>query len=349
MNNNELINKLRNEIDLLDKELVAILLKRINLAKEIHKLKLVENHLIVDLEREIKILENLTNNIKNPDYQNIIKNIYLHIFQEVKKSSYDNIVDVINELNFELSNNSIIIAGPCSVESEEQIEQIAQKVQQLGLKFIRGGIFKARTHPKSFQGLREKGLELFYTTAHKYNLYTVSEFLDIEQAKSYFEFFDVIVVGSRNMTNFEFLKKLGNLTSKNQKPIIIKRGFGSTIDEFISASNYILNEGSPNVILCLRGIRTFENSTNFWRFTPDLASLIEIKHKTNLPVIFDPSHSAGNRNFVSDLSLSAMKLGFNGLMIEIHPNPEMALSDAKQTIDLETFELLINKLKKYNV
>jgi 3-deoxy-7-phosphoheptulonate synthase/chorismate mutase len=348
MNNKEKINLLRIEIDKLDQELVDILLKRINLAKEIHKLKSEENHLIVDLSREINILDNLTKNIEDLNNLNIIKNIYSQIFQEVKQSSYKNYDDSINELKNEIANNTLIIAGPCSVESFEQLDQIAKKIKNLGIKFLRGGIFKARTNPNSFQGLREKGLELFYNTARKYDLFTVSEFLDIEQAKSYFEFFDVIVVGSRNMTNFEFLKKLGNLTATNQKTIILKRGFGSTIDEFISAANYIINEGNPNVVLCLRGIRTFENGTNFWRFTPDLASLIEINYKTNLPVIFDPSHSAGNRNYVPNLSVSAKKLGFKGLMIEIHPNPDLALSDSKQTIDLDTFEKLINSLKFNN-
>lgn len=340
---NELF-KIRKEIDQLDKEIVSKLLERIELVQSLHKNKLKKNHIIIDIPREYNILNNITSDIPEDQHKILIKNIYLKILQEVKAVSYQKNVKVISQIYQLLSQNKLLIAGPCSVENKEQINVIAKRLSDMDIKFIRGGIFKARTNPNSFQGLGEQGLEMFYQAAKDNNLYTVSEFLDIEQAKSYFEYFDIIIVGSRNMTNFEFLRKLGKLTSKNNKPIIFKRGFGSTVDEFISASQYITNEGNPNVILCLRGIRTFEQSSPYFRFTPDFHSLLEIRDKTDLPVIFDPSHSAGNRLIVEPLSKMAIDLKFNGLIIESHNNPDEAWSDPNQAVSLETIENIKNYL-----
>jgi 3-deoxy-7-phosphoheptulonate synthase len=348
-NNINKINELRQSLNDIDKLIVSNILERLDLVKLIHKIKINNNLKIIDIEQENKILKEITCNIADSEVKNIIINIYRRIFQEVKTISYTQDTNILDDINKYINNNKLIIAGPCSVESKEQIEQIAIKVKEFGVKFLRGGIFKARTNPDSFQGLQEKGLEIFYNAAKDNGLYTVSEFLDIEQAKDYYEYFDVILIGSRNMTNFEFLRKIGKLTAKNQKPVILKRGFGSTIDEFISASKYITNEGNPNVILCLRGIRTFESASSFWRFPPDFTSIIEIKSKSDLPVIFDPSHSAGRRNLVPSLSQAAMQIGFNGLIIEAHQFPEKALSDAEQTIELDVLHNILKTINYYVV
>lgn len=341
MNN---LNEIRKEIDKLDKDIAYKLLQRIKLVQSLHKTKLQKHQIIIDIARENNILDNITSDFSNPEHKLLIKDIYLKLLQEIKSVSYIQNEEVISTIYHKLHQKKLLISGPCSVESSEQIYTISNKLKEIGVKFIRGGIFKARTNPNSFQGLGEKGLEIFYKSARENNLYTVSEFLDIEQAKSYFEYFDVVIVGSRNMTNFEFLRRLGKLTSKNLKPIILKRGFGSTVDEFLFASQYILNEGNPNVILCLRGIRTFEQSSNYFRFTPDFHSLLEIRDKSDLPVIFDPSHSAGNRLIVEPLAKMAIDLKFNGLIIESHNKPDEAWSDPNQAVELETIKKIFNYL-----
>lgn len=334
------LHNIRRIIDKIDKEISTNLIKRIELVKSLHKNKQSNHQIIIDIERECNILNNITSDIDDDNDKVLIRNIYLNLLQEIKSVSYCKNQTVIEELYNLTIQNKLLIAGPCSVETDEQINIIASHLSKVGIKFIRGGIFKARTNPKSFQGLGEKGLDTFYNAARKNSLYTVSEFLDIEQAKSYFEYFDVLIVGSRNMTNFEFLRKLGKLTAINQKPIILKRGFASTIDELIAASQYITNEGNPNVIFCLRGIRTFEQYSTYFRFTPDFHSLLELRDKTNLPVIFDPSHSAGDRRIVQPLAKMAIDLKFDGLIIETHNKPEEAWSDSKQAIDLETIDFI---------
>lgn len=343
------IEKLRKEIDEIDNQILSNILKRLDIVKSIHKIKKNNSELIIDIDREINIIASLISQINDNSTKNVIKRIYNIIFQEVKEISYSKNPELISELYTQLQQHKLIIAGPCSVESEFQINDLAEKISKLGIKFLRGGIYKARTNPNSFQGLRTKGLQIFLDAARKNNLYTVSEFLDIEQAKSYFEYFDIIMIGSRNMTNFEFLRKMGRLTAENNKPIILKRGYASTVDELISASEYIQQEGNPNVILCLRGIRTFEESAGFYRFPPDFHSLIELRAKTNLPVIFDPSHSTGNALIVPEVAKAAIDIGFDGTIIEVHDDAENALSDGKQAITSSILsELCVYLEKKYD-
>ena len=340
------LSEIRQQIDKIDKQIAAKLFERIELVQSLHKNKLINNQNIIDISREYDIIDNITSDIIGNEQKILIKNIYLKLLQEIKSFSYPKNDVIITTIYEHLSQNKLLIAGPCSVENQEQINLIAQNLARIGVRFIRGGIFKARTSPNSFQGLGEQGLEIFYNAAKENKLYTVSEFLDIEQAKSYFEYFDVIIVGSRNMTNFEFLRKLGKLTSVNHKPIILKRGFASTVDELLSAAQYITNEGNTNVILCLRGIRTFEQSSQFFRFTPDFHSLLEIQDKSDLFVIFDPSHSAGNRKIVEPLSRMAIDLKFNGLIVESHNNPDEAWSDSNQAVNLDSIENIFKYLQK---
>jgi 3-deoxy-7-phosphoheptulonate synthase len=235
-------------------------------------------------------------------------------------------------------NKLSIIAGPCSVESREQILSIAQSVKKAGAGFLRGGAFKPRTSPYSFQGLKDEGLELLKYAKHETDLPIVTEIMSTEYLDEYVENVDIIQVGARNMQNFELLKKLG----KTKKPILLKRGLSSTIEELLMSAEYVLLGGNENVILCERGIRTFEN---FTRNTLDLSAIPAIKKLSHLPVIVDPSHSTGMWWMVESMAMAAVAAGADGLIIEVHNDPENALCDGNQSIKPERFALLMEKLK----
>ncbi len=232
----------------------------------------------------------------------------------------------------ELTAGKTIIAGPCSVESKEQITHLGNLIAEMGLKFLRGGSFKPRTSPKSFQGLGAQAVEYLRETADKHSLFTVTEVLDTEQLAEHYNKIDMIQIGSRNMASYGFLKHIGKMTAEDHKPVLLKRGFASTLNELVMAAEYIRDAGNPNVVLCLRGIRTFEQVDSIFRFTPDLGSIIELKAMTDMPVYFDPSHAAGKAEYVPALSKAALAMGADGLMIETHHEPHCALSDGRQSI-----------------
>ncbi len=232
-----------------------------------------------------------------------------------------------------------VIAGPCSVESKEQIEEVALSVKNSGAKLMRGGAFKPRTSPYSFQGLELEGLELLKGAREKTGLPIVTEIMSPRMVEIFDRDVDIIQVGARNMQNFDLLKELG----KTKKPILLKRGLSSTIEEWLMSAEYILAGGNPNVIFCERGIRTFETYT---RNTLDLSAIPAIKKLSHLPVIVDPSHSAGMNWMVEPLSLAAMAVGADGLIVEVHNNPAKALCDGAQSLDMPQFADLMNKLKK---
>lgn len=231
-----------------------------------------------------------------------------------------------------------VMAGPCSVENMEQILSIARDVKASGAAFLRGGAFKPRSSPYSFQGLKEEGLELLKLAKKETKLPIVTEITSIDYLDEYIENVDVIQVGARNMQNYELLKQLG----KTNKPILLKRGFSSTIEELLMSAEYIMVEGNDNVILCERGIRTFEN---FTRNTLDLSAVPAIKKLSHLPVIVDPSHATGIWWMVEPLSMAAVAAGADGLLIEVHNDPENALCDGIQSIRTDKFALLMGKLK----
>ena len=232
-----------------------------------------------------------------------------------------------------------LIAGPCAVESEEQLDEIASGISDLGIKFMRAGAYKPRTSPYDFQGLKKEGLELLRKAAHKYDLKIVTEVLDTTLIEEVYPYADVLQVGSRNMKNYQFLKELGKL----DKPVLLKRGMSSTVKEWLLAAEYILLGGNENVILCERGIRTFDNSV---RNTMDIAAIPLAKELSHLPVIADPSQGTGKRSLVKPLSLAAIAAGADGLMIEVHQEPEEALSDGFQSLYLSQLEELVNEVKK---
>ena len=233
-----------------------------------------------------------------------------------------------------------IMAGPCSVESEEQIVEVAKAVKASGANFLRGGAFKPRTSPYSFQGLELEGLELLKIAKQETGLPIVTELMSTAYLDKFVEDVDVIQIGARNMQNFNLLKEVG----KTKTPVLLKRGMSSTIEEWLMSAEYIMAGGNENVILCERGIRTFETAT---RNTLDLSAVPVIKQKSHLPIIIDPSHATGKRDLVAPLAKAAMAVGADGLMIEVHNNPAKALCDGKQSIKPETFEQIMQTVKKY--
>lgn len=231
-----------------------------------------------------------------------------------------------------------VMAGPCSVESEEQILEIATAVKNSGANFLRGGAFKPRTSPYSFQGLELEGLKLLEIAKKETGLNIVTEIMSTDYIDEFVDRVDVIQVGARNMQNFDLLKQLG----KTNKPILLKRGIAATIEEWLMSAEYIMAGGNENVILCERGIRTYENYT---RNTLDLSAIPVVKRLSHLPIIVDPSHAAGYWYLVEPLAKAAIAVGADGLMIEVHNNPQKALSDGQQSITPDEFDSLMKKIK----
>lgn len=236
------------------------------------------------------------------------------------------------------TNNTVVITGPCSVESEEQIESAAQLCVELGVKVLRAGAYKPRTSPYTFQGLGLEGLKLLDKMRSKYGLKIITEVRDSTHADEVIEYADIIQIGAKSMYDHGILRKCG----KTRKPVLLKRGFGTTLQEFVQSAEFILSGGNANVMLCERGIRTFETKT---RFTLDLCGAAWLKQHTNLPVVLDPSHAIGYAYGVPDLSRACVAMGIDGLLIETHPNPKVAKSDADQQLNFDEFRALYASLK----
>ncbi|MCB0282351.1 MAG: 3-deoxy-7-phosphoheptulonate synthase [Calditrichae bacterium] len=233
---------------------------------------------------------------------------------------------------------TVVMAGPCSIESKEQITRIAEKVAKSGAKVLRGGAFKPRTSPYSFQGLGEEGLQYMREAADKFNLVMITEVMDKEQIALVEEYTDIIQVGARNMQNFTFIRALG----KSKKPIFLKRGIAATIEEWLMSAEYILSGGNQNVIFCERGIRTFETYT---RNTMDISAIPIVQKLSHLPVFADPSHGTGIRNKVIPMARAAVAAGAHGLMVEVHDQPDKAVSDGAQSLYPDQFEELMNQIR----
>ena len=232
-----------------------------------------------------------------------------------------------------------VIAGPCSVESEEQIIASAKAVKAAGATALRGGAFKPRTSPYSFQGLKEEGLKLLAMAREETGLAVVTEVVSTDDVELVARYADVLQIGARNMQNYRLLEAVGN----TNRAVLLKRGPSATIDELLLAAEYILNEGNPNVMLCERGIRTFEAHT---RFTLPLATVSYLHRKTHLPVVVDPSHGTGHTYLVPDMAAASVAVGADGLIIEVHPDPEQAKSDGFQSLNFEQFQVTMDKCRK---
>ncbi|GAX40370.1 phospho-2-dehydro-3-deoxyheptonate aldolase [Tolypothrix sp. NIES-4075] len=232
----------------------------------------------------------------------------------------------------------VIIGGPCTVESLEQMETVAEKLSAAPVQALRGGVYKPRTSPYAFQGMGEEGLEILAGVRSHYNIPVVTEVMSISQIEAIATHADMLQVGSRNMQNFDLLKALGQAG----KPILLKRGLAATIEEFVMAAEYILSHGNPNVVMCERGIRSFDDYT---RNVLDLGAVAALKQITHLPVIVDPSHAVGKRELVAPVAKAAVACGADGLIIECHPEPEKSVSDARQALSLEDMVDLVDSLR----
>lgn len=233
-----------------------------------------------------------------------------------------------------------IMAGPCAIESKEQLMETAYAVKKAGATFLRGGAYKPRTSPYSFQGLEEEGLKYMKEAREATGLNVICEVTSLHAIEAAVKYVDMLQIGARNMQNFELLKEAG----KSGVPILLKRGLSATIDEWLNAAEYIMSEGNPNVVLCERGIRTYETAT---RNTLDISAVPVIRTKSHLPIIVDPSHATGVRAYVAPLAKASIAVGADGLMIEVHPNPACALSDGPQSLTFGAFEELTKELRPY--
>jgi 3-deoxy-7-phosphoheptulonate synthase len=246
---------------------------------------------------------------------------------------------VVNVNGVEIGGQKIVImAGPCAVESEQQLMETAKAVKKLGASIVRGGAFKPRTSPFSFQGLEKKALKMLAKVKSDLGMPVITEVVDIQNIEVIAKHADILQVGTRNMQNFALLKEL----AKMRHPILLKRGFSATVTEWLTAADYLLAEGNQQVILGERGIRTFEDST---RFSMDITSIGVIKRFSHLPIIVDPSHAAGHFAYVPSIAKAAIAAGADGLLIEVHPNPEEALVDGLQSLNIPNFEKLMAELK----
>lgn len=231
----------------------------------------------------------------------------------------------------------VVIAGPCAVESREQLLKVAKFIKDVGVKMLRGGAFKPRSSPYSFQGLELEGLKILREAKDETGLRIVSEVLDPRHVEVVADYVDMLQIGARNMQNFTLLKEVG----QTMKPILLKRGFMSTVEEWLMAAEYIMAEGNYSIVLCERGIRTFEPST---RNTLDLSSVPLVKNLSHLPVIVDPSHGTGNWRLVGPMAKAALAAGADGIMVEVHPNPCEALSDGPQSLSFENFAIVMDEI-----
>ena len=233
-----------------------------------------------------------------------------------------------------------VMAGPCAIENNRQLMETAVAVKKAGATFLRGGAYKPRTSPYSFQGLEEEGLEYMKEARDATGLNVICEVTSAHAIEAAVKYVDMLQIGARNMQNFELLKEAG----KSGVPVLLKRGLSATIDEWLNAAEYIISEGNPNIVLCERGIRTYETST---RNTLDISAVPVIRAKSHLPVIVDPSHATGVRAYVEPLAKAAVAVGADGLMIEVHPCPSCALSDGPQSLTFDQFETLMNDLRPF--
>lgn len=345
--------ELRQEISHLNRRILDLVGQRIAKVGEVRALKLAQGLPMFDPVREARMFEELVAHAPGPLCEAEIRALFRPIFEislahmegrapgsGLRISRQPGMPD--RQIRFgraALGNTErpALIAGPCAVESAEQIERVAECAAALGCRFLRGGAFKPRTSPDSFQGLGLEGLRLLRAAADRHGLAVVSEVTDPREIEAMAGLVDLFQVGARNMANYELLKELGTLNRK----VLLKRSFAATLDEFILAAEYLAKFGAEDIALCERGIRTFERAT---RFTLDIAAVPLLKQRTALPVVADVSHAAGRRDLIEPLARAALAAGADGLMIEVHPCPEAALSDAAHQLSLEEFERLAEHL-----
>lgn len=348
------LKQLRDRIDELNRQILGLLEERGEIVQDIAEEKRVSGIDGYDPAREEGMLQELTSDLKGPFGPGPIRDVFKTIFrvslelQDVEKRQELQLRvrarDLVPDEGIRIGGvvvgggEPILVAGPCSVETEEQMEAVASLLVALpGAKILRAGAYKPRTNPASFQGLREEGLRILKETADRHGLTTVTEVLDVATLDIVAAHTDMLQIGSRNMYNTELLKAVGRL----DKPVLLKRGFMATIEEWLLSAEYILAGGNESVVLCERGIRTFDPAL---RNTFDIAAIPLVKGETRLPVLADVSHATGRRELMLPCCRAALAVGADGLMIETHPAPDQALSDGFQQLDLEAFSALVEAL-----
>ncbi|GGA82400.1 bifunctional 3-deoxy-7-phosphoheptulonate synthase/chorismate mutase [Ornithinibacillus halotolerans] len=353
MSVNEL-EQLRMKLDNVNLQILELVNLRAAIVQQIGQLKNKQGMKKFDPVREREMLNHLIQHNNGPFENSTIE----HIFKEIFKAGLELIEDddkkellvsrkrkpentVINIKGESVGNGSThFVMGPCAVESYEQVREVAKAVKNQGIKLFRGGAFKPRTSPYDFQGLGIEGLQILRTVADEFDLAVVSEIVNPAHIEIALEYVDVIQIGARNMQNFELLKAAGDV----QKPVLLKRGLSATISEFINAAEYIISRGNGNIILCERGIRTYERAT---RNTLDISAVPILKQETHLPVMVDVTHSTGRRDLLIPTAKAALAIGADGVMAEVHPDPAVALSDSAQQMDIPMFEHFMQELEKY--
>lgn len=351
------VQELRAKIDILNEQILELLNKRATIASEIGKLRSEMGVMLYDPQREANMLQALEQHNNGPFSNETIKALFKEIFRAtlaleetearskimVQRKNDDERTIITLSDGTQIGNSVFqVIAGSCAVESMEQMEQVAIALAERGVKIMRGMAFKPRTSPYDFQGLGEPGLKIARQVASKHGMHVTSEIMDPSQIAMMSDYVDIFWVGARNMQNSFLLRALG----KVKQPVILKRGISATLEELIYAAEYIVSSGNPQVILMERGIRTFERWT---RNTLDISAVALLKLETHLPVIVDISHSAGRRDIAKPLARVAKASGADGLMVEVHPNPPVAMSDAKQQLSIPEFFAVIDELERVQV
>jgi 3-deoxy-7-phosphoheptulonate synthase / chorismate mutase len=344
------LENLRAEIAQVNQSLLELLSRRARLVTEVQRVKSRVDLPTFAPEREQQMLAELVRRNHGPFSDETIVHLFKQIFRasvELMEAHKERVLKVSRATRRDdlllsvgaqtIGAEPVLIAGPCAVESEEQMEQVAGALAALGVRFLRGGAFKPRSSPYAFQGLGIRGLELLATAAGRHGLLTVSEVMDPRTVEVVSRFVDVLQVGSRNMYNYDLLREVG----RTRKPVLLKRGLSATIEELLWSAEYIVAEGNESVILCERGIRTYETET---RNTLDISAVPLLRQKSYLPVIVDVSHAAGRKDILAALGRAALAAGASGLMVEVHPCPAVARSDSQQQLDLEEFRRFVDEV-----
>lgn len=347
----ERLEELRAQLDEINIEILELLSRRAELVQEIGELKKLKGTERFDPIREKEMLDKLVAANPGPFDDNTIRHLFKQIFQASlglmeeekktllvsrKKRSEDTVIEVRGVRIG--GGEPVVIAGPCAVETREQMDTVAAGLKRQGIALLRGGAYKPRTSPYDFQGLGKKGLELIREAADKYGMAVVSEIVTPSDIEMSLDYVDIIQIGARNMQNFELLKEAGGV----RKPVLLKRGMSATIEEFLFAAEYIVSRGNEQVILCERGIRTYEKAT---RNTLDISAVPILKQESHLPVVVDITHSTGRKDIMFPIAKAALAVGADALIVEVHPEPSVALSDAKQQLNLPQFADLMERLR----
>ncbi|GEN45933.1 bifunctional 3-deoxy-7-phosphoheptulonate synthase/chorismate mutase [Alkalibacillus haloalkaliphilus] len=350
------LDQLREELDQVNIKILELINERGRLVKEIGDIKTSQGMKAYDPVREREMLNHIVEQHEGPFEYSTIEHLFKEIFKAAKELQEDDYQKtllvsrekkptdtVVNVGDVSVGNGqSQFVMGPCSVESQAQVDTVAKSVKEQGVNILRGGAFKPRTSPYDFQGLGEEGLKILRNSGDRYGLKVVSEITNPKDIEVGSQYLDIIQIGARNMQNFDLLKEAG----KVNKPILLKRGLAATINEFMNAAEYIVSQGNSDLILCERGIRTYETAT---RNTLDITAVPVLKQETHLPVMVDVTHSTGRRDLLLPAAKAALAVGADGVMAEVHPDPAVALSDSQQQMDIPTFEYFMEQLKQPNV